>query len=73
MGLTGIIMRAGFRLHAVETGWIRQRTLVADNIDRAIDLFEDELDSTYSVAWIDCMTRGIDRTFSSTQSVRLRI
>lgn len=58
MGLTGIIMRAGFRLHAVETGWIRQRTKIADNIDRAIDLFEAELDTTYSVAWIDCMTRG---------------
>jgi FAD/FMN-containing dehydrogenase len=58
MGLTGIIIRVAFRMLAVETGWIRQQTRVAANIDQAIDLFEAGLDSTYSVAWIDCMTRG---------------
>ena len=56
MGLTGIVLRVAFRLRPVETGWIRQRTRVAANIDQAIDIFEAELDSTYSVAWIDCMT-----------------
>ncbi|PKL97700.1 MAG: FAD-linked oxidase, partial [Gammaproteobacteria bacterium HGW-Gammaproteobacteria-7] len=29
MGLTGVILRAAIRLQAVETGWIRQRTLAA--------------------------------------------
>ena len=58
MGLTGIVLRAAFRLQPVETGWVRQRSLVAKNIDHAIDLFEGNLNSTYSVAWIDCMARG---------------
>ena len=31
---------------------------MAKNIDHAIDLFEGNLNSTYSVAWIDCMARG---------------
>ena len=58
MGLTGIILRVAFRLRAVETGWIRQRTVVASGIDAAIDHFEASRDSTYAVAWIDCLTRG---------------
>jgi len=58
MGLTGVIVRAAFRLRAVETGWINQRTIVVANIDEAIDEFEAALDTTYSVAWIDCMSRG---------------
>ena len=58
MGLTGIIIRIGFRLRRVETGWIRQQTLVARNIDEAIEQFEAHLDSTYSVAWIDTASRG---------------
>ena len=58
MGLTGIILRAAFRMRPVETGWVCQRTLVAANIDAAISQFETSLDSTYSVAWIDCLSRG---------------
>lgn len=58
MGLTGIVLRAAFRLRAIETGWIRQQTHVAANIDDAIDRFDTTLDSTYSVAWIDCLSNG---------------
>ena len=58
MGLTGIILRAAIRLQPVETAWIKQKTLVAENIDSAIDIFEASMDSTYSVAWIDCLQRG---------------
>ena len=56
MGLTGIVLRAAFRLRAIETGWIRQQTHVAANIDDAIDRFDTTLDSTYSVAWIVVQT-----------------
>lgn len=58
MGLTGVIVRVALRLRPVETGWIRQQTHVAENLDQAIDLFESTLDATYSVAWIDCLQRG---------------
>nr|VFJ57209.1 MAG: FAD/FMN-containing dehydrogenase [Candidatus Kentron sp. DK] len=58
MGLTGVILRAAFRLRPVTSAWIKQRTLVADNFEHAIELFEESLDATYSVAWIDCLQTG---------------
>ncbi len=58
MGLTGVILRVAFRLRRVETGWIQQTTHIAKNLDNAIELFETSLESTYSVAWIDCLSSG---------------
>jgi len=58
MGLTGIILRAAIRLRPVETAWIRQQTLPAQNLDHAIELFNAAQHATYSVAWIDCLSRG---------------
>lgn len=58
MGLTGIILRVAIRLRSVETGWIRQKTIVASNLKAAMKVFEDESNSTYSVAWIDCLSTG---------------
>jgi len=58
MGLTGVILRAAFRLRPVETGWIRQTTIPAANLDEAIDAFEGHKTATYSVAWIDCLASG---------------
>jgi FAD/FMN-containing dehydrogenase len=58
MGLTGIVLRAAIRLLSVESGWIRQRTIVAPDLNTAIDAFEANLASTYSVAWIDCLAGG---------------
>jgi|TARA_B110000211_G_scaffold171989_1_gene194147 decaprenylphospho-beta-D-ribofuranose 2-oxidase len=58
MGLTGVVLRAAIRLRPVSSAWIEQRTLVADNIKHAIELFEQSQDATYSVAWIDCLQTG---------------
>ena len=58
MGLTGIILRAAIRLHQVETAWIRQETRPATNLRQALAAFEATNDWTYSVAWIDCLSRG---------------
>jgi decaprenylphospho-beta-D-ribofuranose 2-oxidase len=58
MGLTGVILRAAIRLRAVETAWIKQTTLPAANLDAAITLFEQSDAAPYSVAWIDCLSRG---------------
>jgi FAD/FMN-containing dehydrogenase len=58
MGLTGVILRATFKLLAVETSKIRQRTVVAANLDEAISVFDASHNVTYSVAWIDCLSDG---------------
>ena len=61
MGLTGVILRAAFRLTPVETGWIRQRTVPAAGLEAAMSAFEAAKDATYSVAWIDCLSDGASR------------
>jgi decaprenylphospho-beta-D-ribofuranose 2-oxidase len=58
MGLTGVILRARFRLMPVETSFIRRETRRLRNLDEAMDAFEAARDWTYSVAWIDCLARG---------------
>lgn len=58
MGLTGVILRVAFQLRRVETGWIRQTTIPAANLEAAIDVFEHQQSATYSVAWIDCLSTG---------------
>jgi decaprenylphospho-beta-D-ribofuranose 2-oxidase len=55
MGLTGVILRAAIRLQPVETGWIVQDMVPTQSLSEAIDVFEENLDVPYSVAWIDCI------------------
>ncbi|WP_071672790.1 FAD-binding oxidoreductase [Nioella nitratireducens] len=58
MGLTGVILRCAIRLRPVKSGWIRQQMIPAENLDAVITAFEDNMDATYSVAWIDCAAKG---------------
>jgi FAD/FMN-containing dehydrogenase len=58
MGLTGVILRAGFRMTPVETGWIRQRLIATPDLGATMDAFDAADAATYSVAWIDCLARG---------------
>jgi len=58
MGLTGIISRVRFRLKKIETSYIRQKQIKADNLEELIHLFEEYGHYTYSVAWIDCLKKG---------------
>jgi decaprenylphospho-beta-D-ribofuranose 2-oxidase len=58
MGLTGVITEATLRLRPIETGWLSQQTLVAGNLDAAIDALDQTAQATYSVAWIDCLAQG---------------
>ena len=58
MGLTGVIRSATFRMRRVHTGWVCVETLAADDLEEAMALFEASRECAYSVAWIDCMTRG---------------
>ena len=58
MGLTGIILSVKFRLKKIETSYIRQESIKAENLDEIFNLFEESKDWTYTVAWIDCLQKG---------------
>lgn len=58
MGLTGIILSAKFKLKNIETAYIRQESIKAENLDEIFKLFDESEDWTYNVAWIDCLQKG---------------
>jgi decaprenylphospho-beta-D-ribofuranose 2-oxidase len=58
MGLTGVILDVTFQLKKIETSYIRQKQIKAQNLDEAMVLFAEHSDYTYSVAWIDCLKTG---------------
>jgi FAD/FMN-containing dehydrogenase len=58
MGLTGVILNATFALRKIETAYIREETVRAANLNEVMDGFETSNNWTYSVAWIDCLSRG---------------
>ena len=60
MGLTGIILDVQFRLKRINSAYIRQKQIRAGNLDEIMTLFEENTESTYSVAWIDCLKSGKD-------------
>lgn len=58
MGLTGIILTAKFKLKNIESAYIRQESIKAENLDEIFQLFEESENWTYTVAWIDCLQKG---------------
>ena len=58
MGLTGIIMSATIQLLPIRSSLISQKTIKADCIEAACEAFESNSSATYSVAWIDCLSKG---------------
>lgn len=58
MGLTGLLLTATFTLKKIETSYIVQHAQKAENLDAIFKLFEENLDYTYSVAWLDVMAKG---------------
>lgn len=58
MGLTGIILTAKFKLKNIQTAYIRQESIKAENLDEIFSLFEESENWTYTVAWIDCLQKG---------------
>lgn len=60
MGLTGIILTAKFKLKNIESAYIRQESIKAENLDEIFTLFEESENWTYTVAWIDCLQKGKD-------------
>ncbi len=58
MGLTGVIIDCNLQLVALGSVQIRQRSLVAENLQQVFQHFESHTESHYSVAWLDCMASG---------------
>ncbi len=58
MGLTGMITRIKFGLKKIETSYVKQKQLKAANLEELIRFFEEYKDYTYSMAWIDCLSKG---------------
>jgi decaprenylphospho-beta-D-ribofuranose 2-oxidase len=58
MGLTGVILEATFRMRSITSSYIRETTFKAANLDEALTLLEEQEGTTYSVAWIDCLSTG---------------
>lgn len=60
MGLTGVILSATFQLQPVQSAFIDQEIIKCQNLRETIDAFHQHDLSTYSVAWIDCLSQGKD-------------
>lgn len=58
MGLTGFILEAEVRLKKISSSLIDETTYKCSNLDEVIARFAETKDSTYSVAWIDCLATG---------------
>ena len=58
MGLTGLILSATTQLIRIQSSWMYQTTLRANCLEDLCKLFEQYQQSTYSVAWIDCLATG---------------
>jgi len=58
MGLTGVILQATFRLQPVKSAYMRETVIRCADLEEILGLFEAKQDATYSVGWIDCLTRG---------------
>lgn len=59
MGLTGLIGEVELQLMPVQSAYMVARHHVAADLDQMLHLFTDPaLDDRYSVAWIDCLSRG---------------
>lgn len=58
MGLTGVILDAKIRLKKIKSQYINQTTIKTNNLKETFEAFERHKNTTYSVAWIDCLAKG---------------
>jgi decaprenylphospho-beta-D-ribofuranose 2-oxidase len=58
MGLTGVILDATITLIPIKSSNILQKTVKSKSLEQACIAFDENSDSTYSVAWIDCLKSG---------------
>ena len=58
MGLTGMVTRIKFRLKKIETSFINQKQVKAENLDELLGLLGKYPNYEYAVVWIDCLKKG---------------
>lgn len=58
MGLTGVILHVTFKLKKISSAFINYKQIKAKNLSEILELFNNHNNSTYSVAWIDCLKTG---------------
>jgi FAD/FMN-containing dehydrogenase len=58
MGLTGVIISATIQLLPIRSSFINKKTIKADCIEAACEAFNSNGNAAYSVAWIDCLSKG---------------
>lgn len=57
MGLTGVILDAKIQLRRIPSALMEQMTIKTKNLEETLQVFERYKNASYSVAWIDCLTR----------------
>ena len=65
MGLTGIIISATIKLKSIKSSFIEQKFIHAKNFEELDEKFEENMNSEYTVAWID----GFDRKKKFNKSI----
>lgn len=58
MGLTGVILFAKIQLRKIESAYISQEAIQAENLENLVAIIEQSSEWTYTVAWIDCFSTG---------------
>ena len=58
MGLTGIILSATIKLLPIKSSKIFQTEIKSKSLEETCSIFNEKENSTYSVAWLDCMASG---------------
>jgi len=58
MGLTGVILAATIQLKSIKSSLIEQITIKANTLEEVCDKFDQYKKASYSVAWIDCLSKG---------------
>ena len=58
MGLTGLIIDVEIQLKKVNSIYINQKMIKSKNLEETFNIFESIKNDPYSVAWIDCLSKG---------------
>ena len=58
MGLTGYVLEVEIRLKKINSININQKTTKTKNLKETFEVFESIKNEPYSVAWIDCLSKG---------------
>jgi decaprenylphospho-beta-D-ribofuranose 2-oxidase len=58
MGLTGVILAVTLRLKPIQSAYFDQVTYKCPSLEAVLERFDETAKSSYSVAWIDCLSTG---------------